>query len=301
MSYLDTLTPEAAFQRYEELRPRLPQAAFPAHSLSVPGLRTVAEEVDAFVLDSFGVLNVGETAIPGAPDCLADLRAMGKRLIVLTNAASGPRSEALAKYRKLGFDFAADEVVSSRDVAARRLDALAPGGVWGAVATSSDDFADIPARVVRWTADDAPEVDGFLLLSSAEFDAATFAALARALETRPSPVAVANPDLVAPRETGLSKEPGLYAHALVDRLGLAPSFFGKPYGDAYTDVMERLPGVAPARVAMVGDTLHTDILGGRAAGMKTVLVTDHGLFAGLDASAFVARSGIVPDYVCVSI
>ena len=31
---------------------------------------------------------------------------------------------------------------------------------------------------------------------------------------------------------------------------------------------------------MVGDSLHTDILGGAAAGMTTVLITDHGLFRG---------------------
>ena len=43
----------------------------------------------AFVLDAFGVLNVGDTPIPGAVGphgCAAG--AMGKRLIVLTNAAS---------------------------------------------------------------------------------------------------------------------------------------------------------------------------------------------------------------------
>jgi predicted HAD superfamily phosphohydrolase YqeG len=48
---------------------------------------------------------------------------------------------------------------------------------------------------------------------------------------------------------------------------------------------------------MVGDTLHTDVLGGRAAGMGTILVTDHGLFAGLDIARFIGRSGIVPDSI----
>ena len=38
---------------------------------------------------------------------------------------------------------------------------------------------------------------------------------------------------------------------------------------------------------MVGDSLHTDILGGAAAGMTTVLITDHGLFRGQDALLFV--------------
>ena len=48
---------------------------------------------------------------------------------------------------------------------------------------------------------------------------------------------------------------------------------------------------------LVGDTLHTDVLGGRAAGMGAVLVADHGLFAGRDVRGYIARSGIVPDAV----
>jgi ribonucleotide monophosphatase NagD (HAD superfamily) len=48
---------------------------------------------------------------------------------------------------------------------------------------------------------------------------------------------------------------------------------------------------------MVGDTLHTDILGGAQAGWKTVLVTDHGLLRGENVEQAIARSGIVPDYI----
>jgi predicted HAD superfamily phosphohydrolase YqeG len=52
---------------------------------------------------------------------------------------------------------------------------------------------------------------------------------------------------------------------------------------------------------MVGDTLHTDVLGGAAAGCRSVLVTDHGLFAGHDAARFISASGIRPDFIVPSI
>jgi ribonucleotide monophosphatase NagD (HAD superfamily) len=52
---------------------------------------------------------------------------------------------------------------------------------------------------------------------------------------------------------------------------------------------------------MVGDSLHTDILGGRAAGCFTVLVTGHGFFAGVDPAPFIAASGLVPDFTVASI
>lgn len=298
MAYEETWGTQAAFDRYEAVRCRMPSATFPKQTTACSGLLAIADHFDAFVLDSFGVLNVGETAIPGAVECLEELRRRGKRLIVLTNAASYAREFAVMRYLRLGFDISSDEVVSSRDVAIARLEDVLPNGRWGAIAAPEDTFADIPANIEHWKGQDA---DGFLLLSSARMNAAMVQALAAALAQRRRPVVVANPDLVAPRETGLSKEPGYYAHELADALDLSPVFFGKPFGNAFDDAKTRLQGIDPQRTAMVGDTLHTDILGGAAAGFKTVLVQDHGLFAGLATETFVQKSGIIPDYSCPSI
>lgn len=291
---------ETAFARYEAIRHRLPQAAFPETSRRAATLSTVADDYDVFVLDAFGVLNVGESPIPGAVARIAELRARGKRLFVLTNGATHRRIHALEKYGKLGFDFTADEVVSSRDVAAAALQAAPEGFLWAAAAGPDAGFEDLGARVEDLEADPAlyATADGFLLLSSASWRTADQERLVAALTARPRPVVVANPDLVAPRETGLTLEPGWWAHDLADRLGVAPAFYGKPFQDAYDVIVARCPDVAPGRIAMVGDTLHTDVLGGRAAGFGTILILAHGLFAGRDAEEFVTRSGIRPDVLC---
>ncbi|WP_342075283.1 HAD family hydrolase [Yoonia sp. SS1-5] len=298
MGYDDTWGTQDAFDRYEAVRHRMPGAQFPDQTQNCSGLVEIADHFDAFVLDSFGVLNVGETAIAGAVACMQTLRSKGKRLIVLTNAASYTRDVAVERYRRLGFDFIADEVVSSRDVAVSRLNSVLPNGNWGAIAAPDDRFEDIPAQVAHWTGQD---VDGFLLLSSAALNNDMVARLAAALAEQNKPLVVANPDLVAPRETGLSKEPGYYAHALADDLEVAPVFFGKPFGNAYEDAKSWLADIAPHRIAMVGDTLHTDILGGAATGFKTILVRDHGLFAGHATAPFIESSGIRPDFSCASI
>ena len=52
---------------------------------------------------------------------------------------------------------------------------------------------------------------------------------------------------------------------------------------------------------MVGDTLHTDVLGGAAYGIKTALVTDHGLFSGYDYKKFIEQTQIVPDFIIPTI
>ena len=69
----------AAFARYEAVRHRLPEAVFPEGFTQAPGLREIADGFDVFVFDAFGVLNVGETPIAGACDCVAELRALAAR------------------------------------------------------------------------------------------------------------------------------------------------------------------------------------------------------------------------------
>lgn len=301
MTHSDLFAPLAmagAFARYESVRSRLPRMPRQGARSVLPDLSAVADHVDGFLLDAFGVLNVGDTAIPGAVARIADLRARGKRLCVLTNAASYTRQGALAKYRRLGFDFTAQEVVTSREVAGARLGTILPGGLWGAISVKGDDFSDIPARMGSVIDDPAlfDRVDGFVFLSSVRWTPALHDKLFRALADRPRPLVVANPDLVAPTETDLSLEPGLFAHDLIDRLGVPVHWFGKPYPDAFEDGLARL-GLPADRVAMVGDTLHTDVLGGAQAGVRSVLITGHGLFRGHDAGAAIAASGLHPDFV----
>ena len=79
---------------------------------------------------------------------MVELRRRGKRLVVLTNAASYTRAAALEKYHRLGFDFTRGRGRLRRDVAVARLESIAPGAVWAAISAAGDTFADMPARVV---------------------------------------------------------------------------------------------------------------------------------------------------------
>lgn len=290
-----------AWSRYENIRDRLPEAAAPGQMRRVGGLLDLADAFDGFLFDSFGVLNVGETAIPGAAECLTRLRQLGKSIRILTNAASYTGDAAFAKYQRMGLDVARDEIVSSRDVTFAHIENVSPGLLWGAIAAEDDRFSDAGnTRVFDMLGEGASwdKAEGILFLSSARWDANLQSQLVASLAARPRPVIVGNPDLVAPREDGLTIEPGFWAHDLEDRTGIKPILYGKPYTAAF-DIA--LSGLGAGRFAMIGDTLHTDILGGQAAGLSTILVTDHGLFAGRDTAPFITESAIVPDYVLPSI
>lgn len=145
--------------------------------------------------------------------------------------------------------------------------------------------------------------DGFILLSSAEWTAARQERLIEALRARPRPVLVGNPDLVAPRETGLSLEPGSFAHDIADRTDCRLQFFGKAFADAFRAVQHRLGAVhpperiAPEKIAMIGDSLRTDILGAAAMGWRAVLVLQHGLLRDQPVDLLIQQTAIRPHFV----
>ncbi|MCF6272909.1 MAG: HAD-IIA family hydrolase [Rhodobacteraceae bacterium] len=290
-----------AFAQYERVRERLPQAGAHGAAARVADLGDLAERFDVFLLDAFGVLNVGDTPIAGAASRVAALQAAGKRVMVLTNGASFPAPVSLAKYRRFGFDFAAKDVISSRDILAAAL-AQEPKRRWAAMAPTGAQLETLKVEA-EMLGDDAgvyERAEGFLLIGSGEWSATRQAMLVQSLKKNPRPVLVGNPDLVAPREDSLSHEPGWYAHEIARETGIDPQFSGKPYGGIFAEAKRRFGNVPAQRVAMVGDTLHTDILGGAAAGFKTVLIEDHGLFRGRDTAPFIAQSGISPDFIAAT-
>ncbi len=287
-----------AFRRYQEIRGRLPEAVFPEVSERCAGLGEIADRFDVFVFDSFGVLNVGETAVPGAAARIDELRRIGKKVLVLTNAASLPVLGSEAKYAAFGFDFSPVEIVMSRSLLIAALAEKQNALQWAVAAPVGADIGDLPGRFRPIDDASLSEADGFVLLNSRDWTDDRQRALETALAAKPRPVLVGNPDLVAPRETGFTLQPGAYAHALADAAGIEPVFFGKPYANAFDAVLDRIgPDVTRRRILMLGDTLHTDILGAAAAGMSTALVTGHGVLAGMDVDACIAESGIRPDYI----
>ncbi|MEO3416634.1 HAD hydrolase-like protein [Roseovarius sp. CAU 1744] len=285
----------SVFDRYEEIRARLPAAPGSPKTRRVGSLMDLMGQVDAFVFDAFGVLNIGETPVPGAARRLGQLRSEGCAIRVLTNAASYQRSAAIAKFRRLGMGLHDDEIITSRDATIRSLD---PRN-WGAICASEDTLADIQGDVVRLGNDPAAydQVDGFLFLSTADWDLHRQGLLEAALRRHPREVMIANADLVAPRDHGFSLEPGYFGHQLADRTGAKVRFFGKPFREVFDMVEASLPALPGHRIAMCGDSLHTDILGAAASGWKSVLVTQDGLFAGTDVGRYATASGIHADWL----
>jgi HAD superfamily hydrolase (TIGR01450 family) len=287
-------TTQAIFDRYEEVRFRFPNVVAGTETADINSLLDISNDVDAFVFDAFGVLNVGETRIPGADERLDQLRERGCAIRILTNAASYDRNGAIAKFKRLGLRVEDDEIITSREAALLHLSK----SHWGVITADADSLSDLPSTATRLG--NAPEgydaVDQFLFLSTADWTPQRQDLLMTAMQRRPRKLFIGNADLAAPRDDGFSVEPGHFGHLFADLFPNYVRFFGKPFPEVYDLIEASLPGVRPDRIAMCGDTLHTDILGAAARGWRTVLVTQDGLFAGHDTRTFSKQSELFPDW-----
>lgn len=288
------LTTKSIFERYEEIRSRLPKTSTSRNIQDINSLLEIAEEGYTFVFDAFGVLNVGETLIPGADKRLDQLRSLGCNIRILTNAASYDHRRAIEKFNRLGLSVCGSEIVTSRDATLLSLSS----GVWGAIAAPDDDLSDISEDFIRIGNDpyDFDCVDGFIFLSSSGWTNKQQNLLTESLLARPRPVLIANADLVAPRDNGFSLEPGHFGHLLLDNGVQDVNFFGKPFTKVYDLLEESLDLVDQDKIFMCGDSLHTDIIGASARGWQTVLVTRDGLFSGFETFDFCEKSNLFPDW-----
>ena len=288
------LTTQKVFERYEDIRPRLPQTGYPQRTSDIASILEISDEIDAFVFDAFGVLNLGNQLIAGADFALKELRSAGKEVRVLTNAASYDKAGAVKKFSNLGIRFDTQEIITSRDAAIKNL----TPGLWVIISAADDKLDDLSFNYIRLKNDTKAydKVDGFLFLSTSDWNSQKQLFLKNSILKNDRPVIIANADLVAPRESGFTLEPGFYGHELIDLGASNVKFFGKPYPEVYSLVTKSLSGVPGEKIAMCGDSLHTDILGAAAQGWKTVLVTKDGLFSGFETQSYSEESGIFANW-----
>ena len=288
-----------AFLGYESVRHRLPAVSKSGQCLYLSNLEDLIDEIDVFLLDAFGVLNIGNTAIEGVPERVSKLQNIGKKVIVVSNAGGFPHALLMKKYTNLGYNFDTEDVITSRKALLKGLLEL-PTQKYGLMATESLGRADLENIDIKYLSEniaDYDNSDAFLLLGSAVWTEERQKMLLDSLKRNSRPVYVGNPDIVAPREGGFSVEPGSFAHRVADITGISPIFYGKPFRNIFDLAFERLGNFNPDRTVMVGDSLHTDILGGHNVGIKTALISGHGFFSGQGIDKPIETSGIKPDYI----
>lgn len=296
----------------DESLPEPPHVPIPARVPILDGIAPAMDGIEGVILDLWGTVHDGYEPLPGALDAMAALGARGVRILIVSNAPRRAHA-VVAKMDEVGVPRGLyDDVLSSGEAThtalARRDDPWhAALGNRVYLLGPPDDASVLEEldlhRVDRLLDADFIVAVGSFRRSDTVADYEGFLAEARTLGL---PMVCANPDLVVLRGAAREICAGAIA-ARYEALGGEVFLHGKPHLPIYRRSMEMLGIGDPARVLAIGDSLHTDIAGARAAGLRSAFVTS-GIYADrlgtvpFDApsperlSAVCEEDGIVPDF-----
>lgn len=243
----------------------------------IPGLSAIADNYDALLCDVWGVLHNGKKAYPGVPQALANFRAKGGHVLLLSNA---PRpSDALpAMFENLGIpQDVYDGILTSGDATKSCLASHEYGAACYHIGPDRDLALFEDTGVARVGEEEA----GFILVTGPFDDEVEgpedYRAQFERLTARGLPLICANPDIVVERGDRHIYCAGALAR-LYGELGGKVIYFGKPHGPVYGIARERLAGFAgrpvpDTRILAIGDGPLTDIKGANDTGIDALFIT----------------------------
>ncbi len=251
------------------------------------------------ILDMDGVLWHGETPVPGLAEFFDTLNQLSLNFVLATNNASKTPNQYVHKFAGFGVPISAAQVLTSAEATAVYLSQQYPTGT-AVYVIGGDGLREGMTR------------RGFDIITLEEIQAGRladivtvgfwrdvtyndFAAGAICINNGAQFVGT-NPDVSFPSEYGNLPGAGSFLALLQATTGVKPITIGKPGPIIFQDALQRLGGT-PENTAIVGDRLSTDIAGGQAAGIQTILV-----LSGITTLEDVANvNGLKPDYVVADI
>ncbi len=279
--------------------------------MQLSDFKTVAANYKVIFFDAFGVLKNSEGLLPGIEKTFEWLRENDKNFYVLTNDASRSPNELAESYYKQGlYAIAPDHIISSGMLAREYLDLKVPTGTVAYLGTEKSahylettGLKTLPISQVDLN--DVVDINALVLLDDEGFDWNTdLTKTVNLLRKRNIPVIVANTDATYPvSKNRISIAIGAVAKMIETIVGKQFIRFGKPDAQLFMFAYEQLENakhISKRDILMVGDTLHTDILGGNKFGLDTVLVLT-GNTQPQDAEVLIRSTGIIPTYVCKSV
>ncbi len=221
-------------------------------------------KLKGFLIDLDGVLYIEDRLLPGAAEAMNYLREQGYPIRFLTNTTMRSRFALVEKLRAFGIRAELEEMFSTCVVATHWLRDQGISKIYLLLRRAAqEDFADF-----RITDDNPEAVVVGDLGSEFSFDVLNHAF--RLIRNGARLIALQK-NRFWQREDGLALDVGPFVVALEYATEREASVIGKPTAAYFETALHDL-GLPANQVAMVGDDVHTDIVGGQAVGLKTILV-----------------------------
>lgn len=246
------------------------------------------------ILDMDGVLWHGETAVPGLVAFFTALGQLEMGYVLATNNATKSPEAYSEKLARFGLVIPSARILTSAEATAGYL-------------SQTYNVGDEVYVVGESGLEQAVAAKGFRIIGADEAYAGATAkvvvvgyhrrvtyhelAMGALLIHKGADFVGTNPDPSFPSELGPLPGAGALLSFIQTATGVAPTVIGKPGPVLFQHALRRLDGT-PADTAMVGDRLSTDIAGGKAAGLTTIL-----LLSGISRREDIEMSVIKPDLV----
>jgi 4-nitrophenyl phosphatase len=243
--------------------------------------------ITSLIVDMDGVLYRGQERLPGAREFLAHMMEERVPFILATNNSTLTPQQYVRKLAAMDIAVTEDRILTSGQASAlylaqvagrgTRVYAIGEDGLFAALEEQGFQLTEEKAQYVVVGLDRQVTWDRLRVATLAIRAGATFIGT--------------NPDTTLPTEEGLVPGTGAILAALEAATEVSPVVIGKPQPTLLELAIQRM-GVHRNGTAIVGDRLETDILGGKNAGLTTVLV-----LGGITQPEELEDSPYQPDFV----
>ncbi len=228
--------------------------------------KLLLQDIELFVLDMDGTFYLGESILEGSLEFIERLRSTGRRFLFFTNNSSRLAGHYRQKLAGMGCKVEEGDILTSGDVTTRFLQAHYSGRRVYLLGTPQLEAGFSVAGIQLVHHDPHMVVVGYdTTLTYEKLEKAC-----RFIRGGAEFIAT-HPDINCPTEQGFVPDCGAMCALITSSTGRQPRYMGKPYAETVALVQQHT-GVAPSRMAFVGDRLYTDVATGVNNGAKGFLV-----------------------------
>lgn len=243
------------------------------------GISDISDSYMGFIIDQWGVLHNGEEAYPGVVECLKELKARKKHIIILSN--SGKRSAVNKdRLKKLGIGPSLyDEILTSGEMTWQGLDEQTEGffqnlGKKVFVISRGNDTTIVDGLDVEVVED--PSDADFMIISGSDAPEKTledYEPFLKKAVRKQITALCANPDSRGVMGNQSIMGAGTIARRYQDFGGVV-HYIGKPHKPIFHECIKKLQtkDIYPGQTIVIGDSMTHDIMGGHLVNIDTCLV-----------------------------
>jgi len=242
----------------------------------------VGMDIQGVLLDLDGTVYYGTQEIPGASDFVRAAHDRGVRTMFVTNRSNRTPAEVVRHLEDYGIPCTEDEVLTSSQATAQYL----KSGSFYHIGEYGLELALTEQGLIY----DEEAPDYVIVSYDREFNYNKLQTACRLIGNGSRFIAT-NPDSALKLKHGLAPGTGAIVAAVQAGTNTQPLIVGKPERLIFDLAVERI-GVERGRVVAVGDSLHTDIPAGQAAGIRSALI-----LTGVSSREDIAAAPVEPTWV----